>query len=238
MPAVLHYAKFTPVKPKPIYVRPKRSLDDLLKRVVACVDKGEIELISDRNCLQKSTQPITAREPAAAQGQCVKVIKLCPESFSQSRTTPPIASAPQLQTRPPTPLESRFEVSYPQRIKLGVAAALLLFAGLFWAWRSMALGWTEEHQLMRQKVAWHEAAVLGRRIVELNQQADTVAQRAATQEQYDSDMRQGIAPNDRISAEGKAEAATADRDRLFRETGELQRKLRELNEEIVSLQTE
>jgi hypothetical protein len=120
---------------------------------------------------------------------------------------------------------------------LRAGVAVLLLAGLSWAWSSTAAGWAEEHRLMRQKVAGHEAAVLVRQIAELTRQADTLAQRADTQARYASDVRFSITPDDFASTLAKTDAVTADRNRLLRETSKLRGKLRKLNEEIVSLQT-
>jgi hypothetical protein len=238
MPAILHYSTFNPVKPKPVYIRPKSSIHDLLKRAVASVDRGEVDLISGRFLRQKWEQPLTESKPAAGEARYGKIVGASPGTFHPTRSQPATAHLFRPQTRSSNQIAASFEASNSRRIMLRAGVAVLLLGGLSWAWSSTAAGLAEEHRLMRQKVAGHEAAVLVRQIAELIQQADTLAQRADTQARYASDLRLSITSDDVASTLEKADAVTADRNRLLRESSKLRGKLHRINEEIVSLQTQ
>ncbi len=62
MPATLHYSAPPPAKPKPVRVRRGLTLEELLRRAVASVDRGPARLISGRFRQVQRGRPLTRLE--------------------------------------------------------------------------------------------------------------------------------------------------------------------------------
>lgn len=62
MPATIHYSKPRPVKPRPVPVRRGLTLNELLRRAAASVDRGPVKLISGRFRPEKKGRALTRTE--------------------------------------------------------------------------------------------------------------------------------------------------------------------------------
>lgn len=62
MPTAIHYSASAPAKPVPVIVRRGMTIEELLRRAAASVDRGPVRLVSGRFRLEKKGRPLTGTE--------------------------------------------------------------------------------------------------------------------------------------------------------------------------------
>jgi hypothetical protein len=134
---------------------------------------------------------------------------------------------------PPKPSGRVTHRSLPAFLAVGSLAILVLFFSVAWVKDNAARD--KEFKIERRGAILRESAAVQGRIEELNKHVAALEEKAVIQSEYAVDLRRSFTGNDGSAQEVLAEKLLIDRDRLLKQTKELQEKLLRLKYEYKDL---